>query len=59
MKIVITAPTGHIGRELVRLLQQQGGHELVLLARKPEKLKEEQARGARVEQGQLEDTDFV
>jgi uncharacterized protein YbjT (DUF2867 family) len=48
MTIAITTPTGNIGRKLVTLLLDDGSHELVLLARHPEKLAEEQGRGARV-----------
>jgi uncharacterized protein YbjT (DUF2867 family) len=59
MRIAITAPTGQIGHKLVSILQAQGGHELVLLARKPERLADEQARGATVVQGNLEDATYV
>jgi len=59
MKIAITGPTGHIGRQIVKNLQDAGGHELVLLARKPEKLNEERARGAIVIQGDLEDANYI
>jgi uncharacterized protein YbjT (DUF2867 family) len=59
MKIAITGPTGHIGKQIVRNLQDAGGHELILLARKPEKLNEERARGAIVVQGNLEDVNYV
>ncbi|MFQ5601572.1 MAG: NmrA family NAD(P)-binding protein [Candidatus Krumholzibacteriia bacterium] len=59
MKIAVTTPTGNIGRKLVGILQDQGGHELVLLARKPERLAEEQKRGAVVVEGDLYDDKFV
>ncbi len=59
MKITITTPTGNIGRPLTHRLLDQGGHELILLARSPEKLKAERARGARVVQGDLGDAASV
>ena len=48
MRIAITTPTGNIGRELTKRLLDQRGHELILLARTPDKLTKEQARGAKV-----------
>ena len=45
MRIVITTPTGNIGRELTKRLLDQKRHELILLARTPDKLTKEQARG--------------
>ncbi|MHC5010854.1 MAG: NmrA family NAD(P)-binding protein [Planctomycetota bacterium] len=59
MRIAITTPTGNIGRRLVHALQDRGGHDIVLLARDPSKLAEEQARGATVVQGDLADEAFV
>ena len=59
MRIAIVTPTGNIGRPLVHELLEQGGHELVLLARDPSKLTDEQARGATVAQGDLTDEAFV
>lgn len=59
MRIAITTPTGNIGRRLTNLLLDEGGHEIILLARTPDKLKEEQARGAKVVQGDLEDAAYV
>lgn len=59
MRIAITTPTGNIGRRLTHRLLDQGGHELVLLARSPDKLKKEQSRGAKVVQGDLSDAAFV
>ncbi len=59
MRIAITTPTGNIGRKLTHRLLDQGGHELILLARSPDKLKAEQARGAKVVQGDLEDAASV
>ena len=59
MRIAITTPTGNIGRELTKRLLDQRGHELILLARTPDKLKKEQARGAKVVQGDLGDAASV
>ena len=59
MKIALTAPTGNIGRKLVGELQEDGSHELILLARSPSRLAEEQARGAIVVQGDLQDSAYV
>jgi uncharacterized protein YbjT (DUF2867 family) len=46
MKIAITTPTGHIGRQLTKLLLDKGGHKLTLLCRDPAKVKEFTDRGA-------------
>jgi len=59
MRIAITTPTGNIGRELTKRLLDKGGHELILLARTPDKLKKEQARGAKVVQADLGDAASV
>ena len=59
MRIAITTPTGNIGRNLTHHLLDQGSHELILLARDPDKLEEEQARGAKVVQGDLGDAEYV
>lgn len=59
MRIAVTTPTGHIGRKLVKQLLDEGKHELILLARQPQKLEEEQARGATVIAGDLTDADYV
>ncbi|MGH7351533.1 MAG: NAD(P)H-binding protein [Candidatus Methylomirabilales bacterium] len=59
MRIAITTPTGNIGRELTKRLLDKGGHELILLARTPDKLTKEQARGAKVVQGDLGDAASV
>ena len=59
MRIAITTPTGNIGRRLTKRLLDQGGHELILLARNPDKLQREQARGAKVVQGDLGDAAYV
>jgi uncharacterized protein YbjT (DUF2867 family) len=59
VRIAITTPTGNIGRKLANRLLAQKGHELILLARSPDKLKKEQAKGAKVVQGDLEDAASV
>jgi uncharacterized protein YbjT (DUF2867 family) len=59
MRVAITTPTGHIGRRVVEILQDRGEHELILLARNPDKLAEEAARGATVVQGDLTDAAYV
>lgn len=59
MRIAITTPTGNIGRNLTKRLLDQGGHELILLARNPGKLQDEQARGAKVIKGDLRDAAYV
>jgi uncharacterized protein YbjT (DUF2867 family) len=59
VKIAITTPTGNIGRELTKRLLDKGGHELILLARTPDKLKKEQARRAKVVQADLGDAASV
>ncbi|MFC1572368.1 NmrA family NAD(P)-binding protein [Candidatus Eisenbacteria bacterium] len=59
MRIAITTPTGNVGRKLTRILLDQGGHNLALLARDPSRLREEQADGAEILQGDLGDAAFV
>ena len=59
MRIAITTPTGNIGRELTKRLLDQRGHELILLARTPDKLKKEQAKGAKVVKADLGDAASV
>ena len=59
MRIAITTPTGNIGRELTRRLLDKGGHELILLARTPDKLTKEKSRGAKVVQADLGDAASV
>lgn len=59
MKIAVTTPTGKVGRELVRVLLDRGWHDLILLARDPDKLKDEQAAGAKVAKGDLSDGSYV
>jgi len=59
MRIAITTPTGNIGRELTKRLLDQRGTQLILLARTPDKLKKEQARGAKVVKADLGDAASV
>ncbi|MEO7994450.1 MAG: NAD(P)H-binding protein, partial [bacterium] len=59
MRIAIVGPTGHVGNQIVKQLQDQGGHELILLARDAAKLEAEVARGAKLELGDLEDPTFL
>jgi len=59
MRIAITTPTGNIGRELVRILQSEGDHDLVLLARDASKLAAEAERGATIAEGSLHDPSYV
>ncbi len=59
MKIAITTPTGHIGRQLTKLLLDKGGHELTLLCRDPAKVKEFTDRGAKAIQCDQENAEQV
>ncbi len=59
MKIAITTPTGHIGRQLAQLLLDKGGHELTLLCRDPAKCKDLTDRGAKVIQCDQENAEQV
>ena len=59
MRIAITTPTGNTARRLTNTLLEQGGHDLVLLARDPSKLADEEALGATVLRGDLADAAFV
>ena len=58
MPIAIATPTGHIGGEITRLLLERGA-DLVLLARKPERLPEDVRARTDVRRGTLQDADFV
>jgi len=58
MNIAITGPTGNIGHKLVHELLNDGAHNLVLLARSPEKLQPEQSRGAHLIAGDLADSAY-
>ena len=58
MSIVISTPAGNIGKRLTaRLLD--AGEQLTLISRHPEKVAEFAARGAKVLNGSLENSDFV
>ena len=59
MRIAIATPTGNVGSKVVKNLIEDGRHELILLARKPEKVSEAHSRGARIEQGDIENADYV
>jgi uncharacterized protein YbjT (DUF2867 family) len=59
LKIAIPGSTGNVGRNLVRILQDRGGCDLVLLARDKSKLNDEISRGAAVRQGDITDTEYV
>ena len=58
MSIAITTPTGHIGSHLVSLLLAQGA-DLTLLVRHPEKLADDVRSRVNVQQGELQDREFV
>jgi uncharacterized protein YbjT (DUF2867 family) len=58
MRFAITTPTGKIGSKLVNNLLDRGGHELVLMTRDSNQVKESVDRGARAVQGRLEDMDY-
>ena len=58
MKVAVTTPTGNIGRPLTGALLE-GGAEVTLLARSPQKVQGFVDRGARVEAGSLSDKDYV
>ena len=60
--IAITTPTGKIGSQVTQRLLEAAENkdiQLVLLARHPETMQHFVARGARVEQGSLDDPEFV
>jgi uncharacterized protein YbjT (DUF2867 family) len=59
VRIAIATPTGNIGRRLVGRLLDEGSHELVLMARDPDKLKEEQSRGVIITRTDLMDRESV
>ncbi len=58
MNIAITAPTGHIGSQLVHRLLASGT-QLTLLVRDRRKVAEHAKRGAKVAEGSLTDASFV
>lgn len=59
MKITVTAPTGHIGSQLVPLLLEAPGVEVTVLARNPKKVEHLAARGVRVVTGDQLDTGSI
>ncbi len=59
MKIAITTPTGKIGSKTVELLLNDGHHDLILLARNSDKLRDAIDRGAEVREGDMFDQEFV
>ncbi len=54
MRIVVNTPTGNIGRPLVEALLARGA-EVTLIARTPDKVRDFEARGARVIAGSIDD----
>lgn len=58
MSIVVSAPTGNIGSRLVELLLEANA-DLTLLVRNPDKLAPSVRSRVKVEQGDLQDADFV
>ena len=58
MRFAITTPTGRVGSKLVNELLLRGGHQLTLLTRKSDSVRDAVGRGARAMQGKLEDMDF-
>ncbi|HXI02512.1 MAG TPA: NmrA family NAD(P)-binding protein [Candidatus Saccharimonadales bacterium] len=58
MRITVTTPTGHVGGAVARTLLD-GGAEVVLPVRNPEKVRTLAARGAKVVQGSMEDGSFM
>jgi len=58
MNIAITAPSGHIGSQLVHRLLASGA-QVTLLARDRRKVAEHAKRGAKVAEGSLTDASFV
>ncbi len=58
MKVVVSTPTGNIGRVLTRRLLDAGA-EVVLTVRRPDKVKDVVERGATALQGSLDDPGFV
>lgn len=58
MRLAITMPTGKIGQKLVDELLDRGGHDLVLLTRRRERVAEAVDRGALAFEGMLENRDF-
>ncbi len=59
MKVAITTPTGKVGSKLVDKLLSDGKHDIVLMARKPERLADAKSRGAEIRQGDQTDKEYV
>lgn len=59
MKIAVTTPTGKVGSKVVKILQEQKDHELILLARDADKLKTEASKGAEIREGDQMNPEFV
>jgi len=60
MRIVIAGATGNVGRKVARNLQESTEkHTLVLLSRRGDQLRNEESRGAKIMQGDLEDAVFL
>ena len=58
MKIVVTTPTGNIGRVVTNELLDAGA-EVVLPVRNPQKVKEFTDRGAKATKGTMDDSEFI
>ena len=60
MKIAVTTPTGHVGSAVVDFLLEFGGDiRVVLLGRRPDKLKKFVQRGAEMAIGSQDDADYL
>lgn len=60
MRIAMTTPTGHVGSAAVDFLMEFGGDiQLVLLARRPERLNEFIRRGAEMSIGSQDDVNYL
>jgi uncharacterized protein YbjT (DUF2867 family) len=60
MKIAVTTPTGHVGSAVVDLLLEFGGDiRVILLGRRPEKLRAFIQRGAEMAIGAQDDADYL
>ena len=60
MKIAVVTPTGHVGSSVVDFLLEFGGDiRVVLLGRRPEKLKGFIQRGAEIAIGSQDDADYL
>ena len=60
MKIAVATPTGHVGSAVVDFLLEFGGDiRVVLLGRRPDRLKEFVGRGAEMAIGSQDDADYL